>query len=122
MTTGYLIALVLLALPTLCALRPMRRPAVLAWLRRRLGRAVGTLPLVAFSWLATATAMTVDDGGVGPLGWTFSGLIAAGLVVLIVRGVRSAAALRRSADRGDAGCATCSTSATTPSAFSTRAG
>lgn len=100
MTIGYLIPLLLVAVPTVLALRPVRRPRPLASLGYLLGLGINEIPQAALAWLAMATAISAADGGVGLPGWAGAGLVAAGLAVLTVRNVRSVPSLQRALDEG----------------------
>ncbi|KAB2390450.1 alpha/beta hydrolase [Actinomadura montaniterrae] len=100
MTIGYLTTLILVGVPTLLALWPVRRPATLAELTFLVNLAINEVPHLALVLLAPATVMTALDGDLGVSGWAAAGLIVAGLVVIAARGRRSAHALPRALDDG----------------------
>ena len=100
MTIGYLITLIVVGVPTLLALWPVRRPARLAELGFILNLGVNEIPHLALVLLAPATVMTAVDGNLDAVGWAVAALIAGGLVVIAVRGNRSVQPLQRALDDG----------------------
>ncbi|WP_199747780.1 alpha/beta hydrolase [Actinomadura sp. WAC 06369] len=100
MTFGYLITLVVVGVPALLALWPLRRPAGLAEAGFVLNLGINEIPQLGLALLASATAMTAASGDLGASGWTAAALVAIGLVAIAVRGHRSAPVLRRALDDG----------------------
>ncbi|MCX5193041.1 alpha/beta hydrolase [Streptomyces sp. NBC_00249] len=97
MPVGYLWTVGVVAVGTLCALAPVRRPRPLAELSFRLGLVVGELPFLALAWLALWTAVAFTQGDVdapaGRAAVALAALTAAGLVLVIRRGLRGRAVI-----------------------------
>ncbi|WP_141582181.1 alpha/beta hydrolase [Actinomadura sp. WMMA1423] len=100
MPIGYQITLVLVGVPVLLALWPVRRPARLAEPAFLLSLGISEVPQLALLPLAAATALTALEGDLDAFGWTAAALVATGCVVIAVRGHRSARTLRRALDDG----------------------
>src|SRR5262249_9175537 len=82
---GYVMAVAFVAVGTLFALVPVRRPRPLAGVAFRLGLVVSELPFAALCWLLVWTLFAAGQGDIGsPGGWAVAGLAilaAAGLTV-----------------------------------------
>ncbi|MEO3788200.1 alpha/beta hydrolase [Actinocorallia sp. B10E7] len=104
MPIGYLVTVTLIAVCTLSALIPPRRPRLLAVAGFRLGLAINELPAVAFVWLLASTLLAFAQGDIATAGgWSVFGLAvltACGLAVIAWRGARTGAAVDRALDRG----------------------
>ncbi|QKG18595.1 esterase/lipase [Actinomadura verrucosospora] len=92
--------MVLVGVPTLLALRPVRRPAELAELGFLLNLGINEIPHAALVLLVPATVMTAVDGDLDAFGWAAAALVATGLTVVAVRGHRSTQSLQRALDDG----------------------
>src|SRR5512139_200339 len=94
MPVGYLVFVALVATYTFFAVRPPRRPPVMAALGFRLGLVVSELPYLAFTLLVASTLLAVVQGdGSSPgglVGVAVSCLASAGLVLIAVRQFRTA--------------------------------
>ena len=99
MPIGYLITVALIALGTIFALAPPRRPPVLAAIGFRFGLVVNELPFVAFLVVAASTALALGDGEIdSPGGWVVvgvAGLTIAGLSLVVWRAGRTGPAVQR---------------------------
>src|SRR4051794_8740105 len=97
MPFGYLISVVLIAVPALVAIAPRRRPRGLASLSFRLGVTINELPFVALYWLAAITALAAVQGDVAaPGGWLPLAIAIVGvgeLAVLVRRALRARPAI-----------------------------
>lgn len=93
MPVGYLIAVGLVAVATLLALAPIRRPPALGRLNWVLSFLINELPFVAIAWLVVDTALAFSQGDVdSSAGWAvfgLAGLAASGLAVVAWRGYRA---------------------------------
>jgi hypothetical protein len=77
---GYLVSVAVVAVPTLSALFPLRRPHVLAAWSFRTSVAVNELPFVALAFLLASTALALAGGDVAYDSWgAWAGL---GLAIL----------------------------------------
>lgn len=89
MPFGYLVTVGVIALPTALALRPLRRPAVLASLSFRLRLVINEVPFLAFAWLLASTLLAFGQGDISsPGAWVLVGLaalVAAGLAAIAAR-------------------------------------
>jgi acetyl esterase/lipase len=96
MPVGYLVSVVVVALPTLLALVPQRSLGNLSF---RLGLLLNEVPIIGFYWLLIWTSLTFAQGDVNaPGGWATVGLAAlttAGLAVLAWRELRARPALEQ---------------------------
>lgn len=97
MPVGYLVTLTPVAVCTMLALTPLRRPRLFADLSFRLGLVINELPFVAFCWLLAATLLAIGDGDIdSPGGWAMVGvavLVMAGLAVIARRGLQAGPAV-----------------------------
>ncbi len=93
MPWGYLITVALIALCTVCAVAPLRRPPRLGRLIWMIGMVPNELPFVVFAYLAAATliaALQHDLGtSVGLIGLAFALLATVALIVIVWRAVRT---------------------------------
>jgi acetyl esterase/lipase len=94
---GYVWTVGVLALGTLLALHPLRRPRPLATISFLVGAVLGELPVLAFLWLAIATLLAAADGDLGaPVGWATASLAVVttiGLALLLRDGLRARSAV-----------------------------
>jgi hypothetical protein len=94
MPIGYLIGVVVVALPTLFALAPQRALPNVSF---RLGLLLNEVPIIGFYWLVIGTAPAILQGDINsPGGWAILGLAAvttAGLAVIVWRGLQARPAL-----------------------------
>lgn len=88
MPLGYLVTVVVLGLPTLLCVRPVRSPRWAALWSWRLSFVLNEVPLLALLWLAAATALAVGQGDLGAVGWAAGALVAVGLLVVVARARR----------------------------------
>lgn len=104
MPVGYLIAVTLVALCTVSALMPLRRPRVAAAVSFRLATALNELPVLAFYWVLASTLLAVGQGDVdspgGRLVFGLAVLTSAGLAVVVRRGLRAGPVVDRALDEG----------------------
>ncbi|WP_328929719.1 alpha/beta hydrolase [Streptomyces sp. NBC_00190] len=104
MPLGYLWTVVFVAAGTLFALAPVRRPRPLTDLSFRIGLVIGELPFVALAWLLLWTAVAFAQGDVdGPGSWAAVALAvitAAGLVLVVRRGLRARTEVERALAEG----------------------
>ncbi|MFI6449556.1 hypothetical protein [Kitasatospora sp. NPDC050543] len=104
MPVGYLWTVLFVAAGTLFALAPARRTRPLAGLSFRLGLVIGELPFVALAWLLLWTAVGFAQGDIhAPAGWAvvaLAAITAAGLAVVVRRGLRGRAAVDRALAEG----------------------
>ncbi|NYI96508.1 acetyl esterase/lipase [Streptomonospora nanhaiensis] len=91
MPTGYLMTVALLALYTLAALAPPRRPRPLAMAGFLLGLLANELPFAALAWLLASTVLAYAQGDLStPGAWAclaLAALVAAGLAEAARRGL-----------------------------------
>jgi acetyl esterase/lipase len=92
---GYLVTVAVVAVGTLFALVPVRRPRLLAAVGFRFGLIVSELPFAALCWLLIWTLFAAGQGDLGsPGGWACVGLAiltVAGLAVVVWRGLQARA-------------------------------
>ncbi|WP_433497337.1 alpha/beta hydrolase [Sphaerimonospora sp. CA-214678] len=104
MPLGYLATLTPVAVCTMLALAPLRRPRPLAELSFRLGLAINESPFVPFYWLLAATPPALGEDDLdSPGGWALAGaavLTMAGLGVIARRGLRAGPVLDRALAEG----------------------
>jgi hypothetical protein len=105
MPLGYLVPVVLAGAATALSLVPARRPGPLARLSFRVGVVLDELPQLALYLLVITTVVTIAQGDIGSVAdWAVVAVavvVMAGLVVLLWRGFRARAAVRRAlADSG----------------------
>jgi acetyl esterase/lipase len=97
MPIGYLVTVAIVALGTLLALRPVRRPLVLGVVSWVFASLLNELPFIAFLWLLASTLSTASGGGIhSPGSWATVGLAAlttVGLAVVIRRALSTRTAL-----------------------------
>lgn len=90
---GYLVSVVILAVPTAMALAPMRGSWTRGQVSWRLGFQVNELPFLAAAWLIASTALAIWDGNletaVGAVALGLAILVFAGLALITGRGVRA---------------------------------
>ena len=88
---GYVLAVVLIAVPTCFAVAPRRGPRILGTLSFRLGLAINELPFVGLAWLLASTLLAAVQGDLAsPAARTTLGaavLTSAGLAVVARRGL-----------------------------------
>ena len=87
MPVGYLWSVAVVALGTLLALRPLRRPWPLGTLSFFFGIVVNELPFVVFFWLLASTLLALAQGGLSSPG----GLAALGVAALTTAGLGAVA-------------------------------
>ena len=96
MPIGFLVGVLVVALPTLFALVPQRSVPNLSF---RLGLLINEVPIVGFYWLVIDTALAFVQGDINTAGgWATVGLTAvttAGLAVVAWRGLRARPALEQ---------------------------
>jgi hypothetical protein len=101
---GYLATVTPVALATVFALAPPRRPPALAAIGFRLGLALNELPFLSALWLIAATVLAAGHGDIhSAAGWSVLGLAlvtVAGLCVVAWRGVRAGPAIDRAMSQG----------------------
>ncbi|WP_200901128.1 alpha/beta hydrolase [Nostocoides japonicum] len=101
---GYLVSVVILAVPTALALAPMRGSWTRGQLSWRLGFQINELPFVAAAWLLASTALAIWDGNLAtPVGATAAGLatsVLAGLTLIAVRGAHAGRAISEALEGG----------------------
>lgn len=94
---GYLIGVLVIAVPTASALAPMRGSWIRGQVSWRLGFQVNELPFVAAAWLLADTALAVWDGNVATPGGLAALVVAAltlaGLTAIAGRGLRAGRAV-----------------------------
>ncbi|MFE9629400.1 alpha/beta hydrolase [Streptomyces sp. NPDC006463] len=104
MPVGYLWTVVFVAAGTLFALAPVRRPRPLAGLSFRIGLVIGELPFVALTWLLLWTAVALAQGDIDtPGSWAavaLAAITAAGLVLVVRRGLRGRTEVERALAEG----------------------
>jgi acetyl esterase/lipase len=97
MPLGYLLSSTLVAIATVVALAPLRRPRALANLSFRVGIVVNELPFIVFFLLLASTVLAFAQGDLaGPGGWMplVPAVVAtAGLAVVVRRGLRAGPAV-----------------------------
>ena len=82
MPVGYLVTVTLIAMGTLLAQAPDRRPRILAALSFRVGLVFNELPFIALYLLLAATVLAIAEGDVdSAAGWLLVGV--AGLVIIV---------------------------------------
>ncbi len=90
---GYLVSVIILAVPTAMALTPMRGSWTRGQVSWRLGFQVNELPFLAAAWLIASTALAVWDGNletaVGAVALGLAILVFAGLALITGRGIRA---------------------------------
>ena len=100
---GYLWSVAVVALGTLLALRPLRRPWPLGALSFFFGIVVNELPFVVFFWLLASTLLALAQGDLGsPGGLAALGVAAlttSGLAVVVWRGLQAGPAIERAIGR-----------------------
>ena len=103
MPVGYLWSVVVVALGTLLALRPLRRPWPLGPLSFFFGIVVNELPFVAFCWLLAWTLLALAQGDLSsPVGLVALGvavLTTTGLVAVAWRGLQAGPAIEQAIGR-----------------------
>ena len=103
MPRSYLWAVVVVAVETLAALVPLRRPRPLASLSFALGYLINELPFVALAWVLGSTLLALGRGDLGsPGGLAVLGLAVVttgGLVVVARRGLRAGPAVAHALHR-----------------------
>jgi hypothetical protein len=96
MPVGYLVGVIVVAVPTLFALVPLRSVPNLSF---RLGLLLNEVPIIGFYWLLFDTALAFAQGDINTAGgWATVGLAAlttAGLAVIARRGLQARPALER---------------------------
>jgi acetyl esterase/lipase len=101
---GYLVAVAIVACPTLFAVVPLWRPKPLAKLSWALSLVLNEMPFVAFYWLLAATLLAAAQGDLdSPGGWASFGLAAlttVGLAVVVWRALRAVPAVERALAEG----------------------
>ena len=105
MPIGYLVTTGLVTACTFFALTPRRPRRSSPWnLSFLIGFLVNELPFIAFYWLLAATALALVQGDVdSPVGWVGIGLGAlatAGLVVVVLRALRTGPSLDHAMNEG----------------------
>jgi acetyl esterase/lipase len=98
MSLGFAIPVAFWAVATLLALRPVRRPWLMARLSFRAGVLLSEVPQLLLYLLAASMVLTVADGVADPVTWTAVGvavLTMAGLAALFVRGLRTPRVVER---------------------------
>jgi hypothetical protein len=105
MPIGYLVTTGLVTACTFFALAPRRPRRSSPWnLSFLIGFLVNELPFIAFYWLLAATALALVQGDVdSPVGWVGIGLGAlatAGLVVVVLRALRTGPSLDHAMNEG----------------------
>jgi hypothetical protein len=107
MPIGYLVTVAFVALLTVFALAPIRRPRSLALLSWGLSLVINELPFLAFYWLLAATLLAFGQGDIDSAGgWVLFGLAvltSVGLGVIALRGWRAGPAVARAMSEGP-GC------------------
>lgn len=97
MPFGYLVAVIVVAFPTLCVLAPPRHPPFLAAAGFRLAVTLNELPFIAFFYLTVTTLLAARQGNLSsPGSWATFGLASATAVTLAVitrRGLRTRPAI-----------------------------
>jgi acetyl esterase/lipase len=88
---GYLVSVAIVALGTILALAPLRRPRPLATLSFLFSVVFNELPLIALIWLVASTLLALRQGDLNsPGGWVALGLAVlttAGLAIVLRRGL-----------------------------------
>jgi acetyl esterase/lipase len=101
---GYLVGVILVALGTLFAVVPLRRPGAVGGMSFFLGPFVNELPFVAFDLLLVSTLLAVSEDDLAtPGGWVAFGLAilaTAGLAVVVRRGLGAGRAVDRALAEG----------------------
>jgi acetyl esterase/lipase len=96
MPVGYLVGVIVVAIPTLFALAPLRSVPNLSF---RLGLLLNEVPIIGFYWLVFATALAFAQGDINTAGgWATVGLaavITAGLAAITRRQLQARPALKR---------------------------
>jgi acetyl esterase/lipase len=94
---GYVLSVVVAAIPTWFAVAPRRGPWILGRLSFRLGLAINELPFVGLAWLFVSTLLAAVQGDLAsPAAWTACGaavLTSAGLVIVARRGLLAGSAV-----------------------------
>ncbi|GAA2784222.1 hypothetical protein GCM10010441_06430 [Kitasatospora paracochleata] len=97
MPFGYLVSVLLLALCTLSALVPARRPEPLAQLSFWFAAPVNEVPFAALAWLLLSTLLALTEGDLaspgGGVATGLAALTAGGLALVAARGLRARNAL-----------------------------
>ena len=96
MPVGYLVGVIVVAIPTLFALVPLRSVPNLSF---RLGLLLNEVPIIGFYWLLFDTALAFAQGDINTTGgWATIGLAAlttAGLAAITRRGLQARSALEQ---------------------------
>ncbi len=104
MPIGYLFTVTVIALGTVFALAPPRRPPLLARVGFRVGLVINELPLFAGLWLLVSTALAVGEGDVRSTGAGVvvgvAALAALGLVVVARRALQARPVVERALTAG----------------------
>jgi len=104
MPIGYPVTVAFVALLTVFALAPIRRPRTLALLSWSLGLVINELPCVAFYWLLAATLLAFGQGDIDSAGgwvmFSLAVLTSVGLGVIAWRGWRAGPAVARAISEG----------------------
>jgi acetyl esterase/lipase len=104
MPIGYLVTVAFVALLTVFALAPIRRPRSLALLSWGLSLVINELPFLAFYWLLAATLLAFGQGDIDSAGgWVLFGiavLTSVGLGGIALRGWRAGPAVARAMSEG----------------------
>jgi hypothetical protein len=104
MPIGYLVTVAFVALLTVFALAPIRRPRSLALLSWGLGLVINELPFLAFYWLLAATLLAFGQGDIDSAGgwvmFSLAVLTSVGLGVIAWRGWRARPAVAQAMSEG----------------------
>lgn len=104
MPIGYLVSTTLVALCTLLALAPQRRPAALAALSFRVGIVVNDLPFLTFAWLLASSLLAASEGDLDAAGGRAVLVVAAlttvGLAIIARRQLKAEPVLDRALTDG----------------------
>jgi hypothetical protein len=104
MPIGYLVTVAFVALPTVFALAPIRRPRSLALLSWGLSLVINELPFLAFYWLLAATLLAFGQGDIDSAGgwvmFSLAVLTSVGLGVIAWRGWRARPAVAQAMSEG----------------------
>jgi acetyl esterase/lipase len=98
MSLGFIIPVAFWTAATLLALKPVRRPRLMARLSFRAGVLLGDVPQLLLYLLAASTALTIADGVADPVTWAavcVAVLTMAGLVAMFIRGLRTPRVVER---------------------------
>jgi acetyl esterase/lipase len=101
---GYLVSVIVAAVPTALALAPMRGSRTRGQVSWRLGFQVNELPFVAAAWLLASTILAISNGTlttyVGATTPVLAALALAGLTLIAVRGLRAGRAVADALSEG----------------------